>query len=416
MKTQTIDTVRLKQSVDLRTIAERYTVLRRQSDAESAGACPWCGGTDRFRVFVDHFFCRPGPGHCGRKGDTIEFIQQRANVDFKTACEMLAGGILPTTSTPVQPSKQTPQSKAAEFDESYWLVQIQKENEALISNPGKFAQLSRDYLISRGFTAETIEAFKLGYNAGKKVPGFEEKGIAISLPWFDRESHLVSVKYRFVESHKYKTVDKNGVEKETRYTSAGSPKGRLFGWQAVKGPSRNRIVIICEGEVNALSLWQAGNGKVDVLSSGSETGLRGPLPDDAVSFVQQYEWRIVWADEAEVADSVAQRINAHFSMPSPNKQDANKILQSGKLEKLLTAMLKKIGATVDAPSPSALPVEDGPADYVYDEPEVVQPGLTWPDAERLHAELKATVPSQRIYGIGADPAQPGAWRIVKRNY
>jgi len=153
---------------------------------------------------------------------------------------------------------------------------------------------------------------------------------------------------------------------------------------------------------------------VDVLSPGTE-GMLQTLPDDLTAFAQQYQHVIVWADKGNIADNAALAIGAH-SMRSPNGLDANDLLKTGKLEKLLFAMLDKIGATVEAPTLSALPIEDGPADYAPPEPEVIQAGLSWAEAERLHNELKATVPGQRIYGIGADPAQPGVWRIVKRNY
>lgn len=354
MKTH-IDTDRIKQAVDLRIIAERYTMLRKQSSTESAGPCPWCGGTDRFRVFADHFFCRAVPGHCGRKGDTIEFIVQRENVDFKSACEMLANGVLPTSATPVQPAQQTIKSPAKEWNEAYWLDCALKYNQALRESTGRIAKQARDYLTSRGLTIETIEAFKLGYG-GINLPGQEGKESSISLPWFNRQSDLVAIKFRFLDIHTY--TDSNGKEKIHRYTSRGSVKGNLFGWQTVKGPSRNRTVIICEGEFNDMSLWQASNGEIDILSSGAENGLKD-LPEDVVAFVQQYAYRIIWADEREVADNAARLIKADLSMASPGGQDANDLLQAGKLAKLLTAMIKKIGADIPvAPEPHPVSREE----------------------------------------------------------
>ncbi len=52
------------------------------------GACPWCGGEDRFHVHpVDgNWWCR----QCDRKGsDAIAYWQQRYNCDFATAVKML---------------------------------------------------------------------------------------------------------------------------------------------------------------------------------------------------------------------------------------------------------------------------------------------------------------------------------------
>jgi hypothetical protein len=43
--------------------------LRRVGRTEWAGPCPWCGGQDRFRMWErGNYWCRPGPGHCGRAG------------------------------------------------------------------------------------------------------------------------------------------------------------------------------------------------------------------------------------------------------------------------------------------------------------------------------------------------------------
>ena len=43
--------------------------LKRVGRTEWAGPCPWCGGTDRFHVWDrGNYWCRPGPGHCGKSG------------------------------------------------------------------------------------------------------------------------------------------------------------------------------------------------------------------------------------------------------------------------------------------------------------------------------------------------------------
>lgn len=44
-------------------------VLKQITRDEWQGPCPWCGGKDRFHVWAKgNYWCRPGPGHCGRKG------------------------------------------------------------------------------------------------------------------------------------------------------------------------------------------------------------------------------------------------------------------------------------------------------------------------------------------------------------
>jgi len=54
--------------------------LKHVGGDEYAGPCPFCGGEDRFRVWRDkgNYWCRPGPGHCGREGFADELSGERA--------------------------------------------------------------------------------------------------------------------------------------------------------------------------------------------------------------------------------------------------------------------------------------------------------------------------------------------------
>lgn len=407
---------RILQDADILASAERRVELHREAKGEMSGPCPKCGGNDRFHCARDWFFCR----QCHpKRGDLIEYTSWLNNVSYLEAIKTLDNGAI--TSLPSEPLKPVkPAHKLNDWDEAKQLQKALDAHKTLFSGSGKYAQQAREYLLSRGLTTETIEAFKLGFrqvslpgawDEGKKALSYPKQS-AILLPWFDRNGALVATKYRLLETHTY--TDKDGKERTENKTSRGNFAGAMFGWQAVKGPSRNNVLIICEGEINALSLWQAGGGAVDVLSCGTESMMQ-TLPDEIIEFAQQYSYKIIWADRKEISNDTARRIKADFSMPSPNGKDANDWLQAGKLEKLLIGMLQKIDAPLlQLTPPPAQPIEDEPADYAYDEPEVIQAGLSWAEAERLHAELKVRVSGQMVYGIGADPAQPGMYRIVQR--
>jgi Protein of unknown function (DUF3631)/CHC2 zinc finger len=68
---------------------QRRGVKLRRAGAEQVGACPKCGGDDRFAINTKKqvFNCRG----CGAKGDVIELVQVLDGVDFNTACTVLAG-------------------------------------------------------------------------------------------------------------------------------------------------------------------------------------------------------------------------------------------------------------------------------------------------------------------------------------
>ncbi|MCL5124019.1 MAG: hypothetical protein M1511_05885 [Deltaproteobacteria bacterium] len=62
---------------------------------EYVGACPDCGGKDRFHVWpsdgeTGRFWCRT----CGRKGDGIDYLRWQHNMTFQQACD--ATGKTPT--------------------------------------------------------------------------------------------------------------------------------------------------------------------------------------------------------------------------------------------------------------------------------------------------------------------------------
>jgi Toprim domain/CHC2 zinc finger len=63
--------------------------LKRAAQGEFVGACPRCGGRDRFGINTTKqvFNCRG----CGKGGDVIELLQLAAGVEFLEACRALAG-------------------------------------------------------------------------------------------------------------------------------------------------------------------------------------------------------------------------------------------------------------------------------------------------------------------------------------
>jgi hypothetical protein len=70
-------------------IAQRGGLGLKRIGGELIGACPQCGGKDRFAVSIRKqiFLCRG----CGRSGDVIAFVQHVDNCDFRTAVQTLGG-------------------------------------------------------------------------------------------------------------------------------------------------------------------------------------------------------------------------------------------------------------------------------------------------------------------------------------
>jgi hypothetical protein len=70
-------------------VAQRGGLGLKRFGGELVGACPQCGGRDRFAVSIRKqiFLCRG----CGRSGDVIAFVQHIDNCDFRTAVQTLGG-------------------------------------------------------------------------------------------------------------------------------------------------------------------------------------------------------------------------------------------------------------------------------------------------------------------------------------
>lgn len=70
-------------------IARRGGLGLKRMGAELIGACPVCGGRDRFAVSIRKqiFLCRG----CARSGDVIAMVQHLDSADFKTAVQTLGG-------------------------------------------------------------------------------------------------------------------------------------------------------------------------------------------------------------------------------------------------------------------------------------------------------------------------------------
>ena len=54
---------------------------------EYCGACPFCGGKDRFRVWpgTGRYWCRS----CGKSGDAIQYLRDRRGLSYVDACRYL---------------------------------------------------------------------------------------------------------------------------------------------------------------------------------------------------------------------------------------------------------------------------------------------------------------------------------------
>lgn len=259
--------------VDLLAVIGRDTHVKRVAatwGGEYAGACPFCGGKDRFRVWPTdgdrgRWWCR----QCGRGGDAIAYLQERDALTFREACERLGAVVVESprpAARPAIPDVEPPgpqwQNRARAF--VTWC-------QARLWEPTGAAAL--DYLRGRGLTDETIRRWGLGFNPQRwRRPaaawGLDGEPVnlaaGIVIP-HEADGHLWGVKIRLLETFQA------GDGRMIKYTSIRGGKTALVGVDLWGGKT---ALVLCEGEFDAMILWQQAADLVDVATlAGAGKGL-----------------------------------------------------------------------------------------------------------------------------------------------
>ena len=332
-----IDTDRIKQSVDLRDLAGTYTELHnvKKDGVEMAGPCPKCRGDDRFHVKQDWWFCRQCyPLDNGKGHDAIAFVMWREDVDFREACRRLDAGAVASDRPRVAPQ---PKPKEYLWNDADWQAEAARfvrEAQTRIELPD--GEPGRSYLAGRGITPETWRAWGLGY-ATPKHPTIHEPRPAICLPWQGRGT-IKAVQYRFFWTE---------IDHGDRFAQRAGGERTLYGVDLL-GKHFDTLVL-CEGELNALAIWQAaraaGLDRLDVLSFGSDSN-KDTAGDLAPKMARRYKRVIVWADDPDKARAAMAAMPGARGLRSVEqdgrKLDANVLLQAGALGDFLAEALARL--------------------------------------------------------------------------
>lgn len=183
----------------------------------------------------------------------------------------------------------------------------------------------RKYLMGRGLTAESITAYRLGeVEAVGPWQGWKKQepwtGPWIVLPSF-RGNELVAVKYLHLQ--------RRDGKKQTIVEANCEPC--LFGWQAI--PENSRNVTLCEGELDALSLWQYGFPALSVPFGGG-AGAKQQWIDHEFPNLERFEEIFLALDRDEEGEKatreIISRLGAHrCKVVRLPRKDANDCLQEG---------------------------------------------------------------------------------------
>lgn len=307
----------------------------KRAGAYHVGACPFCGGRDRFTVKHtpqgDRWHCR----HCGggKYHSVIDFVMRRDDSDFRTALATLGGGAGLTKSLPAQPVPQVPVRLPGEdWQRAAWR-EVDTASDTLLGMANDAP--AWQYLTRRGLKRPTVEAWHVGFSRVYDPTVRQHRG-AIVLPWFDLDSNretMQAVKYRFIDGGE-------GL----RYSSKkGSTFAVPFGvWAAL--PKYHRGLLLVEGEINCLSCWQVEPSRLAILSLGSDGGGDAlALTALAAKFRDVFVWVDTWDTTTKHAENLRGLVRGRGKalqsvMRDGVKYDANYLLQTGDLHEFMTAV------------------------------------------------------------------------------
>lgn len=271
-------------TIDLVSLIEQYaptrlTYMSTSGGGEYAGTCPWCGGTDRFRVWPNsarmHYWCR----QCYQSGDAIQFLREWLQVSFGEACQQLGLDVWVESQERQQQYQHTADDPPSLEWQSTGLALVQRAQLALWSPVGVDALI---YLRKRGLTDETIRKAKLGY-----VP-LNASGRWLEFPfesWGLKEEDLTPTQLQkgcvrvpdgiLIPWLEGDVLWKLAIKRPGQKMDYGQILGSAEGLYNVDSLQPNQTCMMVEGEFDALSVAQEVNIGLSCVATGSTT--RGRL-------------------------------------------------------------------------------------------------------------------------------------------
>jgi DNA primase len=265
-------------TVDLLALIGRDVALVRQAathGGEWAGPCPFCGtGQDRLRVWPNHeagygkWWCRV----CTQGGDAIQYVRLRNRASFPEAVHVLAGAGQPPVRREMlapAPGVELPGPPAAQWQAQARLVL--KEAVAALWEAG--GDRARAWLNERGLADETVHTAQLGYlPADQRQPA--ELWALTGKPLYLPRGILIPCEVG--DTLWYLKIRRPAGK--PKYLQARGSHPALYWADSLAGRD---TAVFCEGELDALLLWQEAGDLAGVATLGSaanrlDVGTWGP--------------------------------------------------------------------------------------------------------------------------------------------
>lgn len=244
-----MDAKQINQTFDLLGYLGGHTLTAK--GAWHIGACPVCGGKDRFNLKHTRegwrWFCRKCSGE--KYNGPIDMVMALENLDFKAALARMGGDSNRPAPAPAPPPP--PVAAVPVMDMQEQAHAAMRECERILHSPT--GERARAWLEKRGIRQADMLAWNLGFSTGIRVGGLSiEPGIVI--PCYERGDIWYIKVRRRDNAPKYRKV-------------AGLQAPGLFGSCTALGA---RHVFVTEGEFDAALLWRyaADMDEIGVVTTG----------------------------------------------------------------------------------------------------------------------------------------------------
>lgn len=328
----------INKTFDLVSLAGKIVNLHKTAGRYYIGACPFCGGRDRFNVKHtnggDLWICRKCTPE--KYQDAVSFVMRYYNVKFPEAVKRMGGELRPDPSRAPLRVERKPELLQVippqEWQARAWKA-IDRASDRLIDGPE--GKPGRDYLTARGINRASMYVNLLGFDPAKYDPVTERKRPAVVIPWLDVGNVVTAVKYRF--------IDDLARDKSKRFIAMGGGIPCVYGLQNVLADDETLLIV--EGELNAVSVLQVMPRGVSVVSMGSDTGGNAAIIQ---ALAKHYKKVVIWMDDPHKIKDMRGKIarNDAKLLKSPVidgvKYDANEMLKGDLLRAFLDDQLAAV--------------------------------------------------------------------------
>lgn len=234
---------------------ETFTALKRVSETEKAGQCPFCGGVDRFRVTdKGWFFCRQcAPDKNSGAGDIIAFHQKKQGLTIPELCKQYLPGYSKAEKN--KPMPEQPEQPASSLKD--WKNKRSKTKELALN----LLHVRRK--IDKKIVSELFEAgqIKTGEHKGKDTVAF---------PFFDLSSENVhAIQYITVDTKPFPFTAKNGSPANKIFRKGSKPGSDCFFTVGASIQDTRTDLIISESVINAITALECVPGACSLALGGS---------------------------------------------------------------------------------------------------------------------------------------------------